>query len=259
MPDLTFKGVMGGAHADRYNVNPLTTPVLLSLVVSLGRVLQKLQDATASEPLSLEEEHENQLSWRRAHDKLTFIVCAPALRDGDEESCSVAVASRHDDGRTMRGDVNFFLHPSDADPDSDPKSGDGGAAELVVGEVDVMIAHGQHRRHGLGRAAVCALLVFVHRHREALLAEYVAGRPGRTAQPPRLGRLVAKIRAGNMASRALFAALGFTQEGDVNFFGEVTMVVAADHLERQGWWAQAAADSREMVYKRVGTTTTKDS
>jgi hypothetical protein len=36
-----------------------------------------MQEATASERLTLEEEYENQESWRASHDKLTFIICEP--------------------------------------------------------------------------------------------------------------------------------------------------------------------------------------
>ncbi|RWA03124.1 hypothetical protein EKO27_g11980, partial [Xylaria grammica] len=39
---------------------------------------EDLREATASDLLTLEEEYENQQSWRTAHDKLTFIVCQPA-------------------------------------------------------------------------------------------------------------------------------------------------------------------------------------
>ena len=56
-------------HVPRYH-QWMTQPELLQL--------------TASEPLSLEEEYENQQSWHRDEHKLTFIVLDPSIPDDQQ-------------------------------------------------------------------------------------------------------------------------------------------------------------------------------
>jgi|EP00505_MAST-04D_sp_SCG-Rhode-Island_P002554 RimJ/RimL family protein N-acetyltransferase len=85
-----------------------------------------LQQMTASEPLSLEEEYSMQASWRDDETKCTFIVLDRT--DGDKPV----------------GDVNLYYHDSD---------------EPTVGEIEVMIAEPSGRRKGL---ATEALHLFMH-------------------------------------------------------------------------------------------------
>lgn len=194
---------------------------------------QTVRVATASDRLTLAEEYANQVEWRAAADKLTFIVCQPMeARAGGSED---AVAGVDDAPGRMVGDINFFLYPWE-DEEEEEQRGKKGEDRLVYGEVDVMIAKGEHRGLGLGRAAVTALLHFVlQRHRSAILAEAAAAAGTRPAQ---LRRLVVKIQATNAASIGLFTGLGFRQRGGVNYFGEVEMVqdlVDGDEVPPEGY------------------------
>ncbi|ORE08189.1 acyl-CoA N-acyltransferase [Rhizopus microsporus var. microsporus] len=97
-----------------------------------------LQEMTASEPLSLEEEYEMQQSWHQDDKKLTFIITAlptdsPVhLKDIPKEEVK--------DKTVMIGDVNIFFN----DPDDDP----------TFGEIEVMIAEADYRKTGRGREAL---------------------------------------------------------------------------------------------------------
>ncbi|GJN75009.1 hypothetical protein PLICBS_009105 [Purpureocillium lilacinum] len=234
-----------------------------------------IQEATASEPLSLDEEYENQVSWREAHDKLTFIACEPLGPEGPRQGAAVSDHGAREEN--MRGDINFFLYPDEEDEDEvDAPSAVGGdeaasgeRTRWLVGEVDVMIAHEGHRGRGFGGGAVRALLVYLRRNMEGILAEYyhAAGEDGPssssisssadpaapaqlggnssdsggggdgghegTTAPVRLRGLMAKIKEGNAGSRALFAGLGFVQRGEVNYFGEVTVVMGWEEAARR--------------------------
>lgn len=94
----------------------------------------ELQVLTASEPLSLEEEYEQQKNWLAGADRVTFILLEksrlPALCTSAPLSISVAELSASHTVTTIQGDravcdaevaamigdVNFYLIP---DPDSD--------------------------------------------------------------------------------------------------------------------------------------------
>lgn len=201
--------------------------------------MQAIQEATASEPLTLEEEYANQESWRTSHDKLTFIVCQPLP--------AAATEPKHVDGGKvdspdrMVGDINFFVYPSDDDADD-------GSKGLYEGEVDIMIADEANRSKGFGRAAVTALLHYVARHSEAIMSEYVKG-----LQPPAAaGRLVlvmARIKAQNAGSIALFRSLGFEQRGEVNYFGEIKMVLPEDLFDKLA--EKVPAGYEEVEYRRL--------
>lgn len=166
----------------------------------------------------MEEEYDNQQSWRESHDKLTFILCK-GLATSETPEPSVQ-AGDVDSPDKMIGDINFFLYPGDDDPADD--GADAGAAHpgCCVGEIDIMIASQADRGKGLGKAAVSTFIHYIWSNRAAILREYHPA-----AAPPELKSLMAKIKATNAHSIALFKSLGFEQEGDVNYFGEVKLVL----------------------------------
>ncbi|CAK7230847.1 hypothetical protein SBRCBS47491_007727 [Sporothrix bragantina] len=171
---------------------------------------EAVRAATASERLTLDEEYENQESWRESGDKLTFIVCR--AREGDSSSDTI-VAGVDDAPSRMVGDINFFLTPFEEED---------GTESGFAGEVDVMIAGLEDRGKGYGRAAVTAFLHYIlQRQREAILAEASSASSFKSMV---LRQLVVKIQATNAASIGLFKSLGFVQNGDVNYFGEVELV-----------------------------------
>ncbi|KAA8636453.1 hypothetical protein SMACR_02610 [Sordaria macrospora] len=207
-----------------------------------------IQAATASEPLTLEEEYENQQSWRSSHDKLTFIICQPVTSVVTSTSTSTAPvtpvttsedsappasvqavkAGKVDSPSQMIGDVNLFLYPNDDEEDDDEND-----CFQCIAEVDIMIASPSHRGKGLGKAVVSAFLQYIARNLEGVLREYYVGemqqeeqqqQAGTSTKKPRLRMLMAKINKDNSQSIALFKSLGFEQEGEVNYFGEVKMI-----------------------------------
>ncbi|XP_019726651.1 alpha/beta-tubulin-N-acetyltransferase 9 [Hippocampus comes] len=86
----------------------------------------ELQQLTASEPLTLEQEYDMQRSWREDADKCTFIIL-------DKRRW---VDSGAEEAQCMIGDVNIFL--------TDP--GDPSLAEL-----EIMIAEPSYRGKGIGK------------------------------------------------------------------------------------------------------------
>ncbi|KAK0727224.1 GNAT domain-containing protein [Lasiosphaeria miniovina] len=194
-----------------------------------------IQEATASERLTLDEEYENQESWRVSHDKLTFIVCQPLAPVATAAATTVVVAGSADAPDTMVGDVNLFVYPYDDDDDSQSEGGEKAEPLYVVGEIDIMIAESRNRGRGVGRAAVLAFLNYVSRNLESILHEFgcdsgdaIEAKQQQQQQQqstPRLKVLMAKINEGNAKSIALFRSLGFEQEGQVNYFGELKLVL----------------------------------
>ncbi len=209
---------------------------------SRTNLVKAIQQATASERLTLDEEYENQASWRASHDKLTFIICQPlpaAERGGDMTAIQ---AGEPDAPDRMVGDVNLFLYPYEGDDDGDEEQS--AELEFCVGEVDIMIAGQQHRGKGMGRAVVHTLLQYIARNLDGILDEYAQDKGVQEA--PKLKLLMAKIDEGNSKSIALFKSLGFEQEGQVNYFGEVKLVLRGlDRFE-----AEVPEGYAELVYSR---------
>ena len=95
-----------------------------------------LREATASEPLSLDEEYEMQASWAHDEKKCTFII---VLRKSDASTVGPASVA------SMVGDVNLYFNDHD----------DANAAEI-----EIMIADVSARRKGLARESLLLMMGF---------------------------------------------------------------------------------------------------
>ncbi|KAH6673215.1 N-acetyltransferas-like protein 9 [Halenospora varia] len=173
-----------------------------------------IQQATASEPLTIEEEYAMQKKWRIDHDKLTFIACLPYDSKGVREATNTVCGGVHDVNERMIGDVNMFLSVDEDD--------DG----LVVGELELMIAPTGRRRQGFGRGTVVAFIRYISEHAEAILDEFTDGEKGEKGmgQDEKVKRklqLRVKIGETNVQSIGLFESLGFAKTVEkANYFGE---------------------------------------
>lgn len=223
-------------------------PVLLlakptaAMRIAIWLEFQAIREATASELLTLEEEYENQQSWRAAHEKLTFIICE-ALPTADRASPSIKAKAVDADDR-MIGDINFFIYQDD-DPEETSPNRKANAA--LRGEIDVMIANTEHRRQGFGSASVQALLIYLRENMKHILKEYTCSlKLGQVD----LAELMVKIQEGNIGSRRLFENMGFKQVGGVNYFGEVTLLVSWAKVEKLvDEWLSSGEVYREVRYE----------
>lgn len=179
---------------------------------------QEIQQATASEPLSIEEEYAMQRSWRQDADKLTFIVCRPIA---SAESSTFQLSPEHDSSQNMVGDINLFLRVDDGE--------EGDAPPEIVGEIELMIAEKVNQGRGFGKAALLTFLRYIVERQAGIVEEFVnADVEAETvaklrAASPSLGFscLSVKIGQANARSLALFESLGFKKISvEPNFFGE---------------------------------------
>ncbi|KAK8041356.1 GNAT domain-containing protein [Apiospora phragmitis] len=234
-----------------------------------------IREATASDRLTLQEEYENQVSWRTSADKLTFVLCRPLARATASRAVAgdVVAAGRDDGPERMVGDINMFLTPWDDGNDDDDDATEKAATknssvpetagiDFVRAEVDVMIAGAADRGKGLGKGAVGALLEFVSRNREGILREYATTIAPNAGRHPEIREFVARIQASNAGSIALFKGFGFRQRGAVNYFGEVEMVMLPA-IGKLGRGTPSIGDIevvegyREAKYDRSGLLTTE--
>ncbi|KAK2794057.1 hypothetical protein FQN50_009945 [Emmonsiellopsis sp. PD_5] len=210
---------------------------------------QEIQQATASEPLSLPEEYAMQSSWRTDADKLTFIICvplavsAPSLAERVITNINTTTSSTTstpitledpnvDAPAAMLGDVNLFLRVDEDDGDEDVGEGDGEGSTkaVVVGEIELMIAEKGNQGKGYGRAGLLCFLKYVADNEGGIVRGFMASLSSSSsfsssaAGGDRLGYLVAKIGAENTRSLALFESVGFQRISEKpNVFGEVEL------------------------------------
>ncbi|XP_035791300.1 N-acetyltransferase 9-like protein isoform X1 [Anopheles albimanus] len=150
----------------------------------------ELQELTASEPLSLEEEYQMQRSWRQDEDKCTFLVLdrQEFERTGDEIAALI-------------GDTNIFLQL----PPSDGTDGDGS----VVGEIEIMIAEPTARGKRCGWEATLLMLRFG--------VEYL-----------RVAKFVAITKDTNRPAMRMFERMQFSETLRSAVFHEVTFERSVD-------------------------------
>ncbi|KAJ5610494.1 hypothetical protein N7510_007213 [Penicillium lagena] len=145
---------------------------------------EEIQEATASEPLTLDEEYAMQRSWRLDPDKLTFIICRPIhipIPPYSEAATSTSTSAgvinnintaptltpEDDSPPNMIGDINLFLRIDDGD--------EGDSAPQLIGEIELMVAEKANQRRGFGRAALLIFLRYIAEHESGILAEFVRG------------------------------------------------------------------------------------
>ncbi|KAI9930984.1 hypothetical protein MW887_010639 [Aspergillus wentii] len=181
---------------------------------------EEIQEATASEPLTIEEEYNMQQSWRQDTDKLTFITCLPVARSEDGV-LPRQLTVRDDDDDRMLGDINLFLRVDDGE--------EGGSENPeIIGEVELMIAEKVNHRKGFGRASILSFLRYIIDHEAEILEEFVKGDSfaseamAKATNPSRkFACLSVKIGQANKGSLALFEGLGFRKlSTEANCFGE---------------------------------------
>ncbi|EUC40515.1 hypothetical protein COCMIDRAFT_41173 [Bipolaris oryzae ATCC 44560] len=182
---------------------------------------EELQKLTASEPLKLPEEYSMQESWRQDADKLTFIICTAPERSEWAEKKQV-IPGQQDAPECMIGDVNLFLYPYDNDDDEDNVQDEEkqNNEDLVVGELEIMIAEPSARGKGLAHEALQAFMWYISSSLPALLAEYAQQDKQRRTS---LRYLRVKIDKDNKRSLALFEKLGFKHSTGPNYFGEMEL------------------------------------
>ncbi|KAJ4380057.1 hypothetical protein N0V86_004364 [Didymella sp. IMI 355093] len=185
---------------------------------------EEIQKATASEPLTLEEEYAMQRSWRTDADKLTFIVCTRSAMGSSETQMQSVTAGKEDAPTHMVGDVNLFLYNYDEDDDDeddddeDADDQDASNERSVVGELEIMIALQHQRGKGLAQDTLRAFMCYIQSQLSGIGREF-AGAAGM-----QLKYLRVKIDKDNVRSLRLFERVGFTRTGaEPNYFGEVEM------------------------------------
>ncbi|KAJ4300870.1 hypothetical protein N0V90_002958 [Kalmusia sp. IMI 367209] len=203
-----------------------------------------LQAATASEPLTLEKEYAMQTSWRTDADKLTFIVCKPP--PSASSNLEHVTAEKEDAPQNMIGDVNLFLNPDDED-DEDEEGADG--LQVLIGEIEIMIAEKAQQGKGLGREILLTFIWYILHSYAAIMNEYHSSNAnGKKGSYMKYLRV--KIDKENLRSIKLFESAGFKKTSETpNYFGELELRWAISVNATKEVQARMEAVPRSVAYK----------
>eukprot|EP01132_Coremiostelium_polycephalum_P000802 gene802-997_t len=169
---------------------------------------EEIREQTASELLTIDEEYENQQSWYEDPKKCTFIILDKEL----VSSSSYDDLTVNDiDIKSMVGDINIFFNDFE---------------ELGTGELEIMIAEPSSRRKGLGKEAIGIMMEYAIKN---LLLDGIVSGGG-------VERFIVKIGQENQPSITLFKNhFHFIQQGDVNVFGEVNLLLPVSDDIKQSY------------------------
>ncbi|XP_011185532.1 alpha/beta-tubulin-N-acetyltransferase 9 [Zeugodacus cucurbitae] len=173
----------------------------------------ELQELTASEPLTLQEEYEMQRSWREDEDKCTFLVL-----------CRTTYEQTSDEIYSLVGDTNLFLRIEDDVEDVN--------AGCQVAEAEIMIAEPEARGKGYGWEAMLLLLKYA-------------------LQNLNIKKFEAKIGTKNEKSLHMFGKMQFKEVSRSAVFEEVTLVLIVD--EEWIKWLDGQVTLRCENYRSTGS------
>lgn len=150
-------------HLQLVGTNVILVPYEAKHVQKYHRWMQseELQELTASEPLTLEQEYAMQQSWREDEDsKISFCLCFwRNIVNCDIiclSECTFLILDKAifnqtgDEIAALIGDTNIFLLPPDDDGDDD----------LKTGEIEIMIAEQPARGKRYGWESTLLMLAF---------------------------------------------------------------------------------------------------
>ncbi|XP_036330755.1 N-acetyltransferase 9-like protein [Rhagoletis pomonella] len=146
----------------------------------------ELQELTASEPLTLEEEYAMQRCWREDEDKCTFLVL-----------CRSAYEQTGNEIDALVGDTNIFLRVNDEGEDKDGKRSQVAEAEIMIAELEV-------RGKGYGWEAMLLLIKYAQQNLQ-------------------IKKFEAKIGVKNEKSLRMFNKMQFMEVARSSVFNEVTL------------------------------------
>lgn len=150
----------------------------------------ELQEFTASEPLTLQEEYEMQRSWREDEDKCTFLIL-----------CRTTYEQSNDEIYSLVGDTNLFLRMENGSEKTNEC--------YQVAEAEIMIAEPEARGKGFGWEAMLLFLKYA-------------------LQNLNIKKFEAKIGTKNEKSLRMFNKMHFKEVSRSTVFEEVTLVLMVD-------------------------------